>query len=340
MAAPKASIQLRAHPELQPFILHDVDIRLTSKKIGAGAFGSVEEVAIPGALCAAKKIHDFLTTEDEDWVDENAVSKNVGKFVNECKLMGTLRHPNVVQFLGLWFSESGSPAVDTLYLVMEKMLTNLHDVLISTPIIPLGLKCSILQDTAQGIVFLHKQNPAVIHRDLSARNVLLNSAMVAKIADMGMARILPARDNAIMTKQPGASVYMPPEALDDEPIYDTSIDVFSLGVLAIFVLAQEFPCDLKAPTYSDDAKGTLVARTELERRERYTRKIYGVFPQHPLIRLMESCLENKPRVRPSIAQALELINQAMVEVREESAYLQFNTLQLLQTIEEEKVYNL
>ena len=307
----------------------------------------MEDVAIPGALCAGK-IHDFLTTEDEDWVDDNAVSINVGKFVNECKMMGTLRHPNIVQFLGLWFSESGSPAVDTLYLVMEKMLTNLHDVLVSKPTIPFGLKCSLLQDIASGIAFLHRQTPPVIHQDLSARNVLLNSAMVAKIADMGMARILPARINAIMTKQPGASIYMPPEALEDKPIYDSSIDIFSLGVLALFVLAQEFPCDLKAPTYSYGVKATLVARTELERRESYTHKIYNLFSRnHPLIRLIESCLENSPKARPSINQAINLVNQAMVEVKEESTYLQFNKLQLLHTIQhnkdifqQEKVYKL
>ena len=337
MAAPKVSVQLRVHPDLQPFIFHDVDVRLTGKKIGSGVFFSVEEVAIPGALCAAKKIREFLTTDD-------MCSRSVGKLVNECKMMGTLRHPNVVQFLGLWFSESGSPAVDTLYLVLEKMLTNLHDLLTFKPTIPFGLKCSILQDIASGIAFLHKQKPPVVHQALSAKNVLLNSAMVAKIADifdMGV-----ARGNVIMTKQPEAPVYKPPEAFDDKVTYNTSTNVFSLGVLAIFVLSQEFPWDLKASTYF--VKGRPVVRTELERRESYTRKIYCLFPKnHPLIRLIEYSLENNPTARLSIDQVLVLVNKAMLEIRKESAYFQFNKLQLLQTIEhikdvfqQEKVYNI
>ena len=51
---------LRDNPELRPFVLSNV--RLIGTKIGAGAYGSVEEVAIPGsgAICAAKKIHDFF----------------------------------------------------------------------------------------------------------------------------------------------------------------------------------------------------------------------------------------------------------------------------------------
>lgn len=84
---------------------------------------------------------------------------------------------------------------------------------------------------------------------------------------MGTARMLPDNINTILTKQPGASVYMPPEALEDKSQYNTSIDLFSLGVVAIFILGQEFPCDLKAPNYTNARKG-LVARTELERREK------------------------------------------------------------------------
>ena len=165
------------------------------------------------------------------------------KFVSECKMMNRLRHPNIVP--GIWISQSD------LYLVMEKMLTSLHDMLEPDDQpkhnIPLGLKYPILQDIAQGLAYFHKQNPPVIHRDLSARNVLLNSAMVAKIADMGMARIMPDKNAATMTKQPGASVCMPPEALEDR--YDTAIDLFSLGVVAMFLLTQEFPKD---PTYTDE----------------------------------------------------------------------------------------
>ena len=310
MAVSSVRLQLRDHPELQPLILHDVTP--TGVTIGAGAYGNIEEVTIPGAVCAAKSIHRFLAEEDKDWVAKKVVDKNVRKFIAECKIMGRLRHPNIVQFLGLWFSQPKESRVPAI--VMEKMLMSLHNLLttksstVPKQYIRLGLKCSILQDIARGIAYLHKQKPPVIHRDLTAANVLLNSSMVAKIADMGMARILPDKVNTALTKIPGAMVYMPPEALEDRAKYNTSIDLFSLGVVTIFVLSQEFPCDLKAPTYTSTEKG-LFARTELERREKYTAKIYSTFPKiHPLIQLIESCLRNSPEARPSIDDALGLLD--------------------------------
>ena len=131
-----------------------------------------------------------------------------------------LCHPNIVKFLGVaFFSGSRLPA-----LVMERLLTSLHDLLdpemdpppppnATKPLFPLSLKCSILHNVACGLTYLHERSPPIIHRDLSARNVLLNSGMVAKIVDLGVARIVPrTRTAATMTKGPGASVYMPPEA--------------------------------------------------------------------------------------------------------------------------------
>ena len=117
MAVSSVYLQLRDHPELQPLILHDVTP--TGVTIGAGAFGNIEEVAIPGAVCAAKSIHHFLAEEEEDWVAKDVVDKNIRKFVAECKIMGRLRHPNIVQFLGLWFSQPKELCVPAI--VMEKM---------------------------------------------------------------------------------------------------------------------------------------------------------------------------------------------------------------------------
>ena len=105
--------------------------------------------------------------------------------------------------------------------------------------------------------------------------------MVAKIVDLGVARIVPRmRAAATMTKGPGAGVYMPPEALESKPgkenedkksKYDASIDVLSFGVVAIFTLCQTFPCDLLAHTFREGRQHK--ARPELERRESYMRMI-------------------------------------------------------------------
>ena len=333
---------LRDNPELEPFLL--TNVRLTGTTIGAGAYGSVEEVAVPGSICAAKKIHDFFLNVAQ--VPVVAIRQASAQFVRECQLMITLRHPNIVQFLGV----CSLPGSRLPALVMERLLTSLHDLLdpetdpppppdAPKPFFPLSLKCSILHDVASGLTYLHERSPPIIHRDLSARNVLLNSGMVAKIADLGVARIVPRmRAAATMTKAPGAGVYMPPEALESKPgkenedkrsKYDASIDVFSFGVVAIFTLCQTFPCDLLAPTYREGRQHK--ARTELERRESYMRMIHRQLREkHPLLQMIEGCLDF-PEDRPSIGEVLRLLEEARAEVRDEQTDM--NKLELLQALQ-------
>ena len=336
---------LRENPELRPFVLSNV--RLTGTRIGAGAYGSVDEVAVPGAVCAAKRIHEVFLDRSE--IPEREIRKSVTQFVKECQLMSTLRHPHVVQFLGVcFFADSRLPA-----LVMERLLTNLHDLLdpetdppppkdAPKPFFPLSLKCCILHNVACGLAYLHERTPPVIHRDLSARNVLLNSGMVAKIADLGVARIVPRmRAAATMTKAPGAGIYMPPEALENKDEdeeeedeiqtskYDASIDVFSFGVVAIFTLSQTFPCNLLHATYRNERR-RLVARSELERRDRYMKMIYSQLREkHPLLQMIEGCLDF-PEDRPSIHEVLSLLEQARAEIRDEQTDM--NKLELLQAL--------
>ena len=88
---------LRDHPELRPFVLSDV--QLTGTRIGSGAYGRVEEVAFPvGAAC--KTLFAFLQEGDDSSPE---LPKAAAEFVRECQLMSTVRHPNVVQFLGVAF---------------------------------------------------------------------------------------------------------------------------------------------------------------------------------------------------------------------------------------------
>ena len=137
--------------------------------------------------------------------------------------------------------------------------------------------------------------------------------MVAKIADLGMARLVPALRAATMTKAPGASIYMPPEALEDKSRYDVTIDIFSIGVIAIFLLSQTFPEPLAA-AYMDDS-GLMVGRTELERRGSYMQEILSQLGgTHPLIQMIQRCLKNRIRERLTIQQVISLLEQARAEI--------------------------
>ena len=159
------------------------------------------------------------------------------KYEQECQLMSSLRHPNITQFLGLCFL----PGTRLPLLVMERLETSLDDLLEHMPGLPLSLKCSVLEDVASGLVYLHKRQPPVIHRDLTTNNVLLTSSLVAKISDLGNSRIADMRPGQLartLSRLPGTLVYMPPEALNETHRYGPSLDIFSFGHLILYTLTQ------------------------------------------------------------------------------------------------------
>ena len=314
--------------ELQPFVVSDV--RVTGRVLGEGSYGSVEEAEIPGATCVVKKLHEALLPPP---TEAHGADRMAATFVAECRLMSTVRHPNIVQFLGVCLQPgSRLPA-----LIMEKLLIDLHNLLENNSAIPLSMKHSILLGVSKGLTYLHTRSPAIIHRDLSARNVLLNSAMVAKIADLGNSRIINVRPSQLMTmtKNPGNMWYMPPEAQDNASKYNTSIDVFSFGNLTLFTLTQEFP-DVKAATYTDPATGRINARSEVERRSESFEQVYHELGrEHPLVRLAEQCLQNLPSRRPPIAEVLERLEAVGESVRDQYSLL--NKLEMVKLHEREMV---
>ena len=116
-----------------------------------------------------------------------------------------------------------------------------------------------------------------------------------------------------MTQTPGTAVYMPPEALEPKPQYDTTIDVFSFGNLALYTLTQIFP-ELKAPSYIN-SEGSFVGRTEVERRIDYIQQIQQQLGhQHPIILMIERCLHNNPRHRPTVNHILQLLDEATAQI--------------------------
>ena len=316
----KMDVNVQTIPELKQFVVPNV--RPTGRELGRGVYGTVEEVEIPGATCTAKIIHEtLLRMGNEDEV------RIVEEFVRECCLISSLRHPHVAQFLGVCFLPgSRLPA-----LVMEKLVVSLHELLETTPNIPLPTKCSMLHDVARGLAYLHSHTPPIIHRNLTAKNVLLSSGMVAKLADVGVARIVdicPCQLATSFTQASGRIVYMPPELLEPDLNYDIKVDIFSFGNLVLFTLTQVFPV-LKAPNYIDRTAKRRIARSEIERRLHYIQQIRDKFGQkHVLVGIVEHCLEDLPEDRPSIAEVVQLLAKARTQ--NPDRYEEMTKLQVIQ----------
>ena len=270
----------------------------TGRTLGVGAFGSVVEVKIRGeGKFAGKKLHEVLIA--------NADAPSL--LLRECKLISELLHPNITRFYGVCkLPTSTVPA-----LIMELMDHSLEEIIINAVEFPLETAISIFIDIANGLAYLHSRNPQVLHRDLTARNVLLDKSMNAKITDFGNSRIVDAtRLGKTMTQTPGAQVYMPPEAFDVHSKYSDRLDTFSFGHLALYAIIREFPKNLLPATYPA-IDGTLLARSEVERRSCYMEKLHTKLPMadHHLYRLIQQCLHNHPTKRPTSTELLHWLQE-------------------------------
>ena len=319
---------LQAAPQLHSFILPNV--RPTGRQLGGGSYGTVEELEMDGLICAGKKLYDALIDPGNQ-----GAQRMVAKYYDECSLLSAMRHPNIVQFLGLCFLPDSRLPV----LVMERLQRSLDDLLENTADIPFSTKVSVLQDVTRGLAHLHNRRPSVIHRDLSSRNVLLDAAMTAKIADLGNSRIAdipPGQLAQTMTRGiPGTLVYMPPEALGSTSRYGPPLDMFSFGHLALFTANQVFPKDLLPPNYQDPWSKKLTARTEIERREQYISMLHAKFGKtHPLVALINSCLAYEPEKRPTASQALERLGEMRAAAGD--PYRGLNRLQLEKSLAEKE----
>ena len=294
--------------------------------INHGSYGRILKVLVNGALCAAKEIHyNIVGGPDNIYVRQ---------FIRECELMSQMRHPNVVQFLGVYqYSSNRYQMENSLpWLVMEYVPFELHSLLERPIELPMSVRVSILLDITRGLSYLHNNHSSleIIHRDLSARNVLLTSSLIAKLADFGVSR---QRDLGMtMTSNTGNVLYMPPEnKAGSNTRYSTKMDIFSFGVIILFVIVKEFPQNVLSETYTDES-GQIYARTEIARRQGYFDHVEG--SPDPTVRTLvgmcRNCLEYEPQRRPTaeglicqmsvLTQATELEKlQVMMRLHEPEA---------------------
>ena len=170
------------------------------------------------------------------------------------------------------------------------------------PNIPMYVKLSMLLDVSRGLWYLHGHHPPIVHRDLSPNNVLLTSQFVAKISDLGVAKVIQANSNKTKTRAPGTVDFMPPEALLEIPEYGPPLDVFSYGGVILHVVNQEWPKPLHY-VMTDPTTGKVLGLTEVERRQQYLQKMAGTPADLQL--LDEQCLDNQPSRRPPISNVSE-----------------------------------
>ena len=305
-----------AVPELQDLIpeLKDVtlkDVVPLNEELGRGAYGSVFTVKHGDVIRAAKKVHPILIES----VSDEEKQKIKEDFVRECLCCSSIRHSHIVQFVGVFYhSEQSSLPI----MVMELMHTSLTKFIANNKSnIPFGKKISILHDASQGLSFLHNHKPQILHRDLSPNNIMLTSKLVAKIGDLGVAKVVRAGSKETISKLqltravPGTPDFMPPEVMKVDVVYGAPIDVFSFGGIALHVFSEEWPTP-GDQIMTDPVTEELVALSEAKRRQKYLDKMTS--KAAVLREIVEQCLSNNPKKRPLIQKVSAFIETFKVSM--------------------------
>ena len=199
---------IEEHHQVQANLNYNVVDILRAEKLGEGSYGAVYRAKCNELLCAAKVLHPILFFEGADAGGEARLMR---QFDQECHFLKDLRHPNIVQYLGMYME--GNEQV----LLMELMDGNLTGFLEQNERNPLPYHTAIdiSTDVALALAYLHAN--FIVHRDLSSNNVLLLGNRRAKVSDFGVSKLISphGQRQSSLTLCPGNSAYMPPEAIDE-----------------------------------------------------------------------------------------------------------------------------
>ncbi|KAK7391233.1 hypothetical protein VNO78_19645 [Psophocarpus tetragonolobus] len=196
--------------------------------VGDGSFGLVYKARLStGATVAVKKLSPDAF-------------QGFREFTAEMETLSKLRHPNIVKILGYWAS---GPERLLVYEFVEKGNLDqwLHEPDVSRSPLPWPTRVNIIRGVAHGLSYLHALEKPVIHRDIKASNILLDSKFEAHIADFGLARRMDKTHSHVSTQFAGTIGYMPPEYRDGVNVANTKVDVYSFGVLMIETASSHRP---------------------------------------------------------------------------------------------------
>ncbi|XP_057867946.2 L-type lectin-domain containing receptor kinase IX.1-like [Cryptomeria japonica] len=198
--------------------------------LGSGGFGGVYRGILP-------------TTNETVAIKRIGQGSRQGRkeYISEVTIITKLRHRNLVRLLG-WCHEQGE-----LLLVYEFLPNGNLDKYIFDE----GKDClnwerrySVARGIASALIYLHEEwDQRVVHRDVKASNVLLDSNFNAKLGDFGLARVVEFDHAASRTTLvAGTRGYMAPEYIETGKASPES-DVYSFGAMALEIACGRQPID-------------------------------------------------------------------------------------------------
>lgn len=260
----------------QPWMVQHDEIHYDAV-VGKGSFGEVWSGTFRGKKVAIKKLNSIQQNKIKD-------------FIKELNIMCSLRHPNTVLFMGACLEE-GHMCIIMEYCGKGNLFDILHDV--SQPI-DYNLIIKILTEVAEGVLYLHLNNPPILHRDLKSLNILVDEDWNIKVSDFGLTDFKPDIDGA-QNLQQGTPFWLAPESMERGE-YSERSDVYAFGMVVWELFTRDIPFTNMSPH-----QAALAVITEDKRPD------IPLFVPPKFAQLIQQCWSRDPSKRPSFPQVIEAL---------------------------------
>uniref|UniRef100_A0ACD5V0H7 Uncharacterized protein n=1 Tax=Avena sativa TaxID=4498 RepID=A0ACD5V0H7_AVESA len=286
--------------------------------LGIGGFGSVYK----GKLRKPRSIEISVKRVSHE------SRQGTKEFIAEVSSIARLRHRNLVPLLG-YCRRKGE-----LLLVYDHMPNGSLDKYLydrSAGTLDWRQRLHIIRGVAAGLLYLHEDwEQVIIHRDVKASNVLLDSEMNGRLGDFGFARLYDHGANAQTTHVVGTMGYLAPE-LGHTGKATPSTDVFAFGAFLL-----EMTCG-RRPIEQHERERTIVLMDWVTEQWRKGTIIHAVDTRIPngfsldkvtlVLKLALLCSHPLRTARPTMRQVMKYLNGDMLLPKLSPAYLSFTMLE-------------
>ncbi len=213
------------------------------ERIGQGGTGSIylaDDQRLEGRLCALKEV------EHDRSLPPKIFEEAREQFMREATVLARLDHPNLPKVSDFFSRESRD------YLVMDyvpgdDLRTLMLDARRRKTFLREDVVLGWVNQLANALTYLHRQEPPLIHRDIKPSNLKLTPSGLVKLVDFGLVKILAPDEMTITVIQgQGTILYTPLEQYGSDGAHtDVRSDIYSLGATMYHLLTGEAPADAR-----------------------------------------------------------------------------------------------
>ncbi|KAM7505312.1 hypothetical protein LguiB_004216 [Lonicera macranthoides] len=260
--------------------------------IGKGGSGSVYKALLPsGNIVAAKKLHSI-----SDMIDRKS-------FINEVRALTEIKHRNIVKLYGFCSHARHSFLI---YEYLERgSLTSILSNDREAKEMDWTKRINLIKGVAHALCYMHHDCATpIVHRDISSKNILLDSGYKASVSDFGTAKFLKP-DSSNWSALAGTCGYVAPEFAYTMKVTE-KCDVYSFGVLALEVIKGKHPGDLIDTILSSPTKKIQLNDVMDQRLPFSSSGIEEVLVS--IITMAKACLHADPQSRPTMYIVSQLLS--------------------------------